>query len=973
MRKNPIKILLTLLILVMAISLFVACGTPPPPPEGEETITLSQTSLTIEQRGSASLSAIVTPDNADKTVTWSSSDTSIATVNNGVVRGVKVGTAIITATTVGGKSATCTVTVVMNTGDVIPVNGVIVVPSTREYEIGDVGNTFNLTASVYPNHATFRNVDWSSEDESVATVTDDGIVTLTGGGSTRILATAHNGNYGFCTVVVKVPITVDFMYNGEKVGETTTYAADGGMITIPTQTAPTQQDKSYLAVPDISTVPTSLVYVESWYLDEAFTIPYVDGMDVSSSPVLYGKSADAYVYDIITAQDGNYAKITEFLPTTARAVTIPTSMDGHPVTAIGEGAFGGSTLTGLNIPKSVITISDDAFRDCTLLKSVDFEDGSLLIHIGNSAFRGCSSLKEISIPDSVEVIGSLALYGTDTDKATQLTLKGYTEKKYYAPKFVFEFLGEDVMPIGAYGEIKSNERTANGEIPAGVCDPVDGVGLEKALREFVEAGCNLMEANTLVNAVQGQDPTVARSYGQYFKILEEYGGMMLYRDMSLGGMKYEAYEGNAEAKYEKIPELYGPTANATLNSYINYLYPQFASFAGVLAKDEPGWVDWIDEFEDPYTFNTRVGNSGSSDLAVDADGNYIPETIARGRLDDGAKIWREYMPDKLMFTNLLQTYAPKWALPNGYYGFNDGGQLDGVPNFTGKNAPLPGEKDYEYYYRTYIENVNPQVFSYDYYPCAGSGTNLYNTHFEQLNYANYYSGEYYKEYYGTETGIPWWPMIQLVGWKGYRPGIGANEAEISWQINTALAYGAKGYTYFTYSALQSGAYGSAIDQYGNKQASYKVIQTVNGYTQAMAKWLLNAEVDHLKQYGQNPNRYDVNTNVNTTPEVTPARMLVPQDTSMNWRYASSIGVPHIVSHMKYYANNNYYADGVAGDVRELYFICNNTITNDGAIIINFSENVSGTYIHAGKEFRFSGNQIKLTLYAGEGAAILLDK
>ena len=86
MRKNPYKIILTLLVLVMAVSLFVACGTPPP--QDEEKITLSQSSLSIVEGGSASLTAIVTPDSADKTVTWASSDTTVATVTNGTVRGI---------------------------------------------------------------------------------------------------------------------------------------------------------------------------------------------------------------------------------------------------------------------------------------------------------------------------------------------------------------------------------------------------------------------------------------------------------------------------------------------------------------------------------------------------------------------------------------------------------------------------------------------------------------------------------------------------------------------------------------------------------------------------------------------------------------------------------------------------------------------------------------------------------------------
>lgn len=956
-------------------------------------VTVNPSSKVLDEEGdSFTLSASVYPSNAtDKTLTWQSTDEDVATVTtvNGVttVTAVGLGTAKIRAVAHNDVYGECTVTVgqpAIDPSDVIPVGGVIVVPSTRI--IDEVGESFTINASIYPNNATYRTLSWESTDEDVATVTvaDSGVVTVTtvGFGSAEIRAIAHNDVYGVCNVTVKSPVTVEFIYQGQKVGETFTYAEDGGAITIPTQTAPTVNDLTYLAVPDISTVPTSMVYVEGWYFDEEFTVPYVDGMDVTQdgeeTVLLYGKIGDAYEYDIITASAGNYIKITGFLPKTAKSVSIPAAISGHPVTAIGEGAFEGSTLTGATVPACVVTISDDAFRDCENLSSVEFAASSLLTHIGDSAFRGCASLSEISIPESVSFIGTLALFGTDTDKDTQLSNLGVTEKQYYSPKFVFEFLGEDVMPIGAYGEIKSNERVVNGQIahaPAGVCDPVNGVGLEKALRDFVDSGCNLMEANGLINAIQGQDPTVERSYGHYMQLLEEYGGMMLYRDMSLYGILEEEYVGNAGSQYEKYPNLYGPTTNATLNSYINNLYPQFASFAGVLVKDEPGWVDWIDEFEDPYTYYQREGSSASSALSVDENGYNIKITkTKKGRMDDGMRVWRQYMPDKLFFVNLLQTYAPKWALPNGYYGFNDGGQLDGVPDFTGKNAPLEGELDYEYYYRTYIENVKPQVFSYDYYPLAGSGTNLYNTHFEQLSLANYYAGEYYKQYHQTETGVPWWPMIQLLGWNGFRPNIGATLGEVNWQINTALAYGAKGYTYFTYSAVQSSSVGSAIDQYGNKTSTYDIVQTANKYTQAMAKWLLNADVDHVKHVGDNPNRYDVNTKTVVAPEVTPYRMTVPQDTGMNWSLTTTTSaIPHIISYMKYYANNNYYSEGVDGDVREMYFICNNTITSDGPVILNFNKSVSGSYISAGREYKFSGTQVKLALKAGEGIAIMLDK
>ena len=75
-------------------------------------ITLDQTSLALNPGGTATLTATVTPDDAeDKTVTWTSSNTRVATVSNGAVTAAGLGTATITASTVNGKTATCTVTV----------------------------------------------------------------------------------------------------------------------------------------------------------------------------------------------------------------------------------------------------------------------------------------------------------------------------------------------------------------------------------------------------------------------------------------------------------------------------------------------------------------------------------------------------------------------------------------------------------------------------------------------------------------------------------------------------------------------------------------------------------------------------------------------------------------------------------------------------------------------------------------------
>ncbi|MBQ6578017.1 MAG: Ig domain-containing protein, partial [Bacteroidales bacterium] len=77
-----------------------------------ESVTLNKTTLTLAEGDSETLTAAVNPDNAtDKTVTWSSSKTSVATVdNNGKVTAVAEGSATVTAKA-GDKTATCTVTV----------------------------------------------------------------------------------------------------------------------------------------------------------------------------------------------------------------------------------------------------------------------------------------------------------------------------------------------------------------------------------------------------------------------------------------------------------------------------------------------------------------------------------------------------------------------------------------------------------------------------------------------------------------------------------------------------------------------------------------------------------------------------------------------------------------------------------------------------------------------------------------------
>ena len=160
-----------------------------------EKVTLDKTTAALTVGDTTTLKATVTPDNAtDKTVTWTSSDETVATVKDGVVTAVKAGTATITAKA-GDKTATCTVTV---KDKVVAVEKVTLDKTSAELTVGD---TTTLKATVTPDNATDKTVTWTSSDETVATV-KDGVVTAVKAGTATITAKAGDKT-ATCAVTVK--------------------------------------------------------------------------------------------------------------------------------------------------------------------------------------------------------------------------------------------------------------------------------------------------------------------------------------------------------------------------------------------------------------------------------------------------------------------------------------------------------------------------------------------------------------------------------------------------------------------------------------------------------------------------------------------------------------------------------------------------------------------------------------------------
>lgn len=159
-------------------------------PVSSITLDKSEASLTIGE--TLQLTATLLPEEAtDKSVTWSSSDEKVATVTaEGLATAVGIGKAVITATTNDGTSlsATCEITV-------LPVYVTSVTLNYTEYAIETTKTkTLQLTSTILPDNATDKSLTWKTSDDTVATVSGTGLVTIWKAGYALITATANDGS-----------------------------------------------------------------------------------------------------------------------------------------------------------------------------------------------------------------------------------------------------------------------------------------------------------------------------------------------------------------------------------------------------------------------------------------------------------------------------------------------------------------------------------------------------------------------------------------------------------------------------------------------------------------------------------------------------------------------------------------------------------------------------------------------------------
>ncbi len=381
-------------------------------------IQLSPETKTISTGNSFKILPCITPQNAiDTSVTWNSENPDIAIVDDdGNVTAISEGVTTITATTTdGGFVAQCIVTVTK------PVEGIIVSPESCKIDIGD---TCSLSAEVTPDGADLS-VVWSSSDDSIARVDENGMVTGIKVGTVTITATTVDGNMtDQCSVRVVDPNDTTWQNNFN-------YSLYDGKIIL----------YEYIGTVEELVIP-STARIDGKVYNVAL---------MSDCSRLF---ANDNKLKSVVFEDINTSNVTNMSSMFSGCVYLKnvdlSGLDTSSVTDMSYLFSGCSNLNSIdfgNIDTRNVTNMSGMFRTCVGLKSLDlsFMDTSSVTILGNDyypsggIFSGCSNLAELNIEgwntSNVTAMGYM-FYGCS--KLTDLDLSGMNTSNVVGMKGMFQ-------------------------------------------------------------------------------------------------------------------------------------------------------------------------------------------------------------------------------------------------------------------------------------------------------------------------------------------------------------------------------------------------------------------------------------------------------------------------------------------------------------------------------------------------------
>lgn len=349
-----------------------------------ESITLSQTSVQLKIGESATLSATVLPEDAtDKTVTWTSSNTEIATVDtDGNVTAIALGEATITATC-GEATATCTISVVST-----PVESITLSNTSAELQVGE---SITLSATVLPEDATDKTVTWTSSNSEIASVDNDGLVTAIAAGEATITASCGEVT-ATCTITVTsnaLSAGGDFEYEG------VIYTViDADAMTCRTKTG---HYEDHTLIPGNNFEGDLVIPAVAVYSNFEYTVVEIGRYGFGFNAGLTSVIIPETITNIPESAFENCTNLT--------SATIPES-----VTSIGIYAFDEcENLMSVDLPKNLKSMGYAAYRKCSSITSIVIPESLTVLE--NHVFESCNNLKTIDIPASITQIDSYAFYG----------------------------------------------------------------------------------------------------------------------------------------------------------------------------------------------------------------------------------------------------------------------------------------------------------------------------------------------------------------------------------------------------------------------------------------------------------------------------------------------------------------------------------------------------------------------------------
>lgn len=265
------KIFAKLYFILIILSIY-SCVEQLPEPIAVTSVSLNAEAVEMTEGDELTLIATVSPKDADnKSLIWSSSNLSIASVDDGKITAHKPGKATITVKTDdGGKTATCEVVV---TAKIFPVKEVSLDKKSMEVTLGD---EFTLTATIKPDNATNKNLLWSSSNSQVASVNEGRVVTHQVGKVTITAKSEDGGKTASCDVVIKEKV---YPVTGVALSQTSATLTEGDELTLAATISPDNATNKNLTWSSSNSSVASVVNGKVKALKAGYTIVSVKTED----------------------------------------------------------------------------------------------------------------------------------------------------------------------------------------------------------------------------------------------------------------------------------------------------------------------------------------------------------------------------------------------------------------------------------------------------------------------------------------------------------------------------------------------------------------------------------------------------------------------------------------------------------------------------------------------------------------------